>query len=260
MILINRFLLIMLAFLIIALTLFAGWFGYISIINSPELSSEDLIYQAERFLFYSLITVVILITGFLTLLFRSIHVDRKLDRIIEMSRNSDIYPEKHFVGIGPLGERLKKIFSQINNLNIRKTLKISALSRLNEFIMNNITIPLLVTDVTGRILYSSNTFIEKLESTRADLIQKQIETFLPDLNVPTLMIELSRKPIPIEREANKYKFTCYPIHNISGGLNYVVFSADKTAIYTIFHKTGIESGKKNNTLASRMSRILTRKK
>jgi len=260
MILVNRTLLIILSLLIIILTLAAGWFGYVKITGSAGLSVDEIRFQAEHFLFYSFITGVVLITGFSALLLRSRYVDRKLDRLIEMSKYSDIYPEKHFVGLGPLGERLKQLYRQINNLNLRKTMKISALANLNEFLMNNISLPLLVTDVTGRILYSTAAFIEKLGSTRGDLAQKKIEHFISDLNVPTLMVELSRQHIPLEREGNRLKLTCYPIHNVWGELNYVVFSADKKAAYSELQKSGIEVIRKANTIAGRLSRMLSKRK
>ena len=142
MILINRRLLIALAVVVIAASLGAGLFGYQKILGSEGLSGEELRFQAETFLFYFFITAIILITGFTTLLLRVRNVDRQLDRLIEMSRYSDIYPSKHFVGLGPLGERLRLLYRNINNLNIRKTMKISALANLNEFMMNNINLVL----------------------------------------------------------------------------------------------------------------------
>jgi len=260
MILINRKLLIILAVVVIAASLGAGIFGYQKILAAEGLSGDILKFQAERFLFYFIVTAIVLITGFTVLLLRVHNVDRQLDRLIEMSRYSDIYPSKHFVGLGSLGERLRLLYRNINNLNIRKTMKISALANLNEFMMNNINLPMLVTDVTGSILYSSTVFTEKYGSAKGDLKYKKIDSVFSELNIPILMLELSRQHVPVEKESNRTKITCYPVHNVSVEMNYVVFVTDKKAVYTNFQKLSTENVKKSSSVAGRLGRILSKKK
>jgi len=260
MLLINRNLLIAIAIVVIAAALGAGLLGYHEILGSEGLSGEVLSFQAESFLFYFIITALILGIGFIVLFLRVKHVDRQLDKLIEMSRYSDIYPAKHFVGLGSLGERLKQIYRQINNLNIRKTMKISALSNLNEFLLNNITLPLVVTDVSGIILYINKAFAEKFNSTRSDLKSSNIDIIFSELNIPVLMLELSRQHIPVEKESNKIKMTCYPVHNVSAEMNYVVFVTDKKAAYSNLQKSGIEAVRRGNSFTGRLGQILTRKK
>ncbi len=260
MILINRNLLIVLAILVIAASVGAGIFGYQVILDSEGLQGNEIRFQAESLLFYFVVTAAVLTIGFTVLLFRVRHVDRQLDKLIEMSKYSDIYPAKHFVGLGPLGERLKLIYRQINNLNIRKTMKISALANLNEFLLNNITLPLVVTDVTGIILYSNSSFADKFSSTRGELKSSRIDLIFSELNIPVLMLELTRQHIPVEKESNRIKLTCYPVHNVSAEMNYVVFVPDKKAAYTNLQKSGIEAIRKGNSVAGRLGRILIKKK
>ncbi|MCF6334764.1 MAG: hypothetical protein L3J12_03375 [Spirochaetales bacterium] len=232
MILINRKLLIILSVLIISASIGAGFFGYSRILGLEGHSQDDIRFQAENFLFYFIVTTVVLITGFAVLLLRARHVDRKLDRLIDMSRYSDLYPSKHFGGLGPLGERLKLLYSNINKLNIRKTMKISALANLTEFLMNNISLPMIVTDAAGSILYSSSVFNDKYHYSKGDIKSSKIDTIFPEINVPALMLELYRQHIPVEQENNRTKITCYPVHNVSADMNYVVFVPDKKAAYS----------------------------
>jgi len=260
MILINRNLLIVLALIVIAASIGAGVFGHQVILDSEGLQGDEIRFQAESFLFYFIVTAFVLTTGFAALLFRVRHVDRQLDKLIEMSKYSDIYPAKHFVGLGPLGERLKLIYRQINNLNIRKTMKISALANLNEFLLNNITLPLVVTDVTGIILYSNSSFADKFNSTRGELKTTGIDLIFSELNIPVLMLELSRQHIPVEKESNRIRLTCYPVHNVSAEMNYVVFVPDKKAAYINLQKTGVDAIRKGNSVASRLGQMLIRKK
>ncbi len=260
MLLINRTLLIVLAILVITASLGAGWFGYQQILGSVDLSSEAIRFQAESFLFYFIVTAVVLITGFGFLLFRVHHVDRQLDKLIEMSRYSDIYPSKHFAGLGPLGEKLKLIYRQINSLNIRKTMKISALSNLNEFLLNNISLPLVVTDVVGTILYSNSAFADKLKTTRGDLKSRKIDKVFTDLNIPVLMLELSRQHIPLETNSNNTSITCYPVHNVSAEMNYAIFVPEKKAAYSSLHKAGNDVVKKSNSLAHRLTKMMAKRK
>ncbi len=260
MILINRRLLIILAIVVISASLGAGFFGYQNILGSEGLTGDALRSQAESFLFYFVITSIVLIAGFTALLFRVRNVDRQLDRLIEMSRYSDIYPAKHFLGLGPLGMRLKLLYRNINNLNIRKTMKISALANLNEFMMNNINLPMLVTDVTGTILYSSIGFTDKYNSTKGDLKSSKIDSVFLEITIPTLMLELSRQHVPVEIDSNSTRITCYPVHNVSAEVNYVVFVPDKKAAYTNSRKSESDVVRKNSTIAGRLSRLLSRRK
>jgi PAS domain-containing protein len=260
MILINRNLLIVLAVIVISVSLGAGWFGYQQIIGSSGLSEEEIRFQAESFLFYFISTGIVLTCGFILLFARVRHVDRQLDKLIEMSRYSDIYPAKHFVGLGPLGERLKLLYRHINKLNIRKTMKISALSNLNDFLLNNISLPLVVTDVTGIILYSNVAFADKFNSTRGDLKSSRIDLVFTELNIQVLMLELSRQHVPVEKESNQTQITCYPVHNVSAEMNYVVFVPDKKAAYTITHKTGVEAVSKGNSVPGLFERIFSGRK
>jgi hypothetical protein len=259
MLLINRNLLIILVLIVISATIGAGIFGYQQILGSTGLAGDAIRFQAESFLFYFIITAIVLGIGFIVLFLRVRHVDRQLDKLIEMSRYSDIYPAKHFVGLGPLGERLKLIYRQINNLNIRKTMKISALANLNEFLLNNISLPLVVSDVTGIILYSNSAFADKFNSTRGDLKSSRVDTIFSDINIPALMLELSRQHIPVEKESKKVRITCYPVHNVSAEMNYVVFVPDKKAAYTNLQKSGIEAIRKGNTIAGRLGKILSKR-
>lgn len=260
MILINRSLLIVLVLVVLAAVLGAGLFGYQKILGSEGLSGEALGFQAERFLFYFIFTAIVLIIGFSTLLLRVRNVDRQLDRLIEMSRYSDIYPSRHFVGLGPLGERLRLLFRNINNLNIRKTMKISSLANLNEFMMNNINLPMLVTDVTGSILYSSTIFSDKYNSAKGDLKSSKIDSVFPELNIPVLMLELSRQHVPVEKESNNTRITCYPVHNAAAEMTYVVFVSEKKASYINSQKAGTDSARKVSTVVSRFGRILSKRK
>ncbi len=260
MILINKRLLIILAVVVIAASLSAGLFGYQKILGSEGLAGEAIRFQAESFLFYFFVTAIILIIGFAVLLIRVRNVDRQLDRLIEMSRYSDIYPARHFVGLGPLGDRLRLLYRNINNLNIRKTMKISALANLNEFMMNNINLPMLITDVTGNILYSSTVFSDKYNSTKSDLKSSKIDSVFTELNIPVLMLELSRQHIPVEKESNRIRITCYPVHNVSAEMNYVVFVPDKKATYINSQKSGTEAPGKVSTVAGRFGRILSKRK
>lgn len=260
MILINKRLLVILAIVVIAASLGAGLFGYQKILGSEGLTGESIKFQAESFLFYFFVTAIILIIGFTALLLRVRNVDKQLDRLIEMSRYSDIYPARHFIGLGPLGERLRLLYRNINNLNIRKTMKISALANLNEFMMNNINLPMLVTDVTGSILYSSTAFSDKYNSTKGDLKTSKIDSVFSEINIPVLMLELSRHHIPVEKESNRIRITCYPVHNVSAEMNYVVFVPDKKATYVNSQNSGTDAAGKASTVAERFGRILSRRK
>ncbi len=74
------------------------------------------------------------------------------------------------------------------------------------------------------------------------------------------MLELSRQHIPVEKESNRTKITCYPVHNVSAEMNYVVFVIDKKASYANSQKAGGDSVKKGSFVTGRLGRILSKKK
>lgn len=232
MILVRRGLFFVLAVLVCLAALGAGVLGYVSVQTTAAGTAEHARFVAERFLFISLAAAVFFCLVFLFIVLRSIRIDRELDKIIELNRFQDFSPEKSMKRLGLIGRKITDLYYQLNNLNEKKSLKISAQGELVTFLVNNLDLPLAVCDVTGIVLWVSSSFPDKLGKTRTEVIGGRIDAMLQDVSTPNILFELGRSHASLEKVSGKLTVTCYPVHNRMNELSYVTFVLGKKAVFS----------------------------
>lgn len=236
MILIKRFLFILFAILVCGPLIAAGFYGYSLLDNAGGYTAEELKYYSEQFLFFSLVLAGALFLLFIGVFIKAIRLDRQLDKIIELNKYQDFSPKQSFENMGPLGEKLTTLYYQLNTLNERKTLKISALTALNTFLVTNSELPLLITDVGGTVIQVSTVMTEKLDKSKSEIINAHVNALFEDISIYTIVSELNKQRTSLEKQSGKHTLTCYPIHNRHNQLSYVVFILEKKAIHPGFEK------------------------
>ncbi|MBN2050574.1 MAG: PAS domain-containing protein [Spirochaetales bacterium] len=209
----------------------AGVLGYILIKTAAADSAEHAGYMAEKYLFISLTAALLFLVVFITIVIRSVYLDREMDKIIELNRFQDFSPERSMKKLGIIGKKITALYHQLNILNEKKSLKISAQYELTAFLVTNMDLPLAVCDVTGTIIHTSSSFLTKLEKGKADVVGYAIDGILTDISIQTVTFELGRIHRVLEKKSGKNTVTCYPIHNRQNDVAYVVFVLDKKAVY-----------------------------
>ncbi|HUZ17889.1 MAG TPA: hypothetical protein VMV68_05845 [Spirochaetia bacterium] len=207
--------------LVCGATLFIGIFGYFSTVGSGGGAAERT-FQAQQVLYVSLLVLIAEIFASVQVFRRSRDLIRELDKIIELSKHSGFSPTGNVRRLGPIGARIDLLYHSLSSLNDKKTLKISALSGLVEFLCDNIALPLVVTTVTGTIVHASRSLAERVKFSQAELMERPIEEILHGIAFAEVAAEIDKSHSPIDREIDKNMLTFYPIRNRDANLAYVV--------------------------------------
>lgn len=232
MILIKRVVLLVFGILVTAAVLFVGVYAYqlISVgIPTAAGSGADSAAKTigETILFASIVIASVIVLALAAILGRSLYLTRELDKIVGMSRYRDFSPEASLKKLGPIGDRLSALYHNANAISESKSLKISALTELNTFLVLNLPSPILIADLTGTIVHASRSFEEKVELTRNQLLDAQAGTVIGGLAWNEVEMELLRRRIPVSRRTDIGELTFYPIENRADEIAYVVCSLEK---------------------------------
>lgn len=212
-------------------TAFLGIWGYSLISDASEEGLPEALFSAERFLYISILLFLVILFVALRLFIKSGKVLREMDKLIDYSRMGSFTPGIGLKKIGIIGEKIALLYSQLNLLNEKRALKISAMSELVEFLAANTDIPLAITDVAGKITEASKVFMDKTKTTRPELIGKPIEEIMPDLLVPEILLEIERRHTFVERSVSKDRLICYPVFDRNNNLSYLIFSLEKRQLF-----------------------------
>ena len=209
--------------------LFLGVYGYSSIADNPARQIETAKAQGERFLFFAIICLSIVVLAFVFFSRRTHHLLRELDRMIEISKYGDFSPELSTKKLGAIGERITLLHHSLNTLSEKRASKISAVSELAEFLVGGTHLPLLVTDVGGSVAYVSGAFSEQQEIGRSEILNNAVDDIYPEVPFHELTAELDMRNSPEERRFGGRTITFFPIRNRKHELSYVVWLFDRLA-------------------------------
>ncbi|MBN1686055.1 MAG: hypothetical protein JW852_05345 [Spirochaetales bacterium] len=222
MILLKRSTAVVFCVLFTAFILGTGVYAYLELSGDNAVSSSQLKAKAESVLYIAVTGAMVVLVAFLAVAWRTLSLYRELDKLIELNKRGDFSPELSMKKLGPIGERITLLYFSLNALNERKTLKISALSELVDFLMHNIQAPLLVTDVQGYIRYIGENAAGQTDHNRSELIGRNVETVFPEVPFRDSVLELDRRKTSVELNELKNPLTLAAIRDRRNELAYVV--------------------------------------
>ncbi|MEW5814485.1 MAG: hypothetical protein AB1798_03685 [Spirochaetota bacterium] len=222
MILINKKSAFIFIILTIMLIFSLGLIGYFSFAKAKNFSPDGVKFVAEELLFISIVSSVILILLYAWIIIRSRNILNELDKVIKVYRNGGFTPAASFKKLGKIGRKIELLYHELDALNEKKSLKISALAELNEFFVNNIKLPLLVADASGVIVQASSELLDKLGLNKGDLLNNLIDNVFPNLSYQSIILELERKKSEVMEKFGSKALAFYPILNKSNQLAYSV--------------------------------------
>ena len=200
-----------------------GIYAYFELGDQSPNESSELKAKAESILYISLSGAAVILVTFIVVSGRTMSLFRELDKMIELNKLGDFSPELSMKKLGSIGERITLLYYSLNSLNERKTLKISALSGFADFLVDNIEIPLLATDVQGFVRYVSRRLTERTERPRSELMGRNAEDLFPDVPFRDSVLELDKLNSPVELKELKSPITLVGIRNRRNELTYVVW-------------------------------------
>ncbi len=223
MILLRRNLAIFFYVLFTVSILATGIYAYLEFSRETPGKAAELKARGESVLYISISGAAVILVAFAATAWRTLSLYRELDKLIELNKRGDFSPELSMKKLGPIGERITLLYFSLNALNERKTLKISALSELTGFLIDNIDMPLLATDVQGYIRYVSRPVADQMGRPRSELISKNVEEVFPDVPFRDSVLELDRRKSSVDLEEHKTPLTLAAIRDRRNQLSYVVW-------------------------------------
>lgn len=217
-----------------------GWHGYYLLTSLGDSGIETRL-AAEEILFASIAAILFVVFLAVILLRRAASLDKRLDRLIEQGRNSEIVPGRDFSAMGPLGDKLKDLFNLLSQSNYEKTRKISAMQALVIFLIRNQDQAIAICDSAGILRYVSDIFLEKRQLTRVDVLDFPLSAAIPGIPLDQIASQLTRLREPLEGKTDDTAYTCYPFTDRSNELAYLVFLFGAKAGYFEKRSEKIES-------------------
>jgi hypothetical protein len=222
-----------------ALLLLVGVTGYRALIEKVVYTPQQLKYYAENAVFVSFLSVFMLFILFFVTWRKSVQVYNELDKIAQLSRYGKYYTGDFVKKLGKLGVKIDRLFFELNTLNDMKSLRISALSNLNQFLLENVHLKIFVTDIQGMVQSCSGKFVEEIALFRDRVLGKHISSLILELNFTEVTTELERNRTPIERPdlsirvegrqfASSVEFI--PIFNVKNQLSEIVCVCERESI------------------------------
>lgn len=208
-----------------------GSSGYRIILAGADRTLDESTFSAERFLFIAGVVFVAAVASLATMWGTGGRVLRLLDRIHELARLRGVPPENRLYRLGPLGGRIATLLSTVEEVSAKRASKISGLSSLAEFLTENVSISLIVTDPRGVIRYVSDRYAEKADRRKSELLDAPIESIFPELRPAEIVTEVARYRGYRQVESGKQSIDVYGIFDDARHLVYLVYSPDRDATH-----------------------------
>ncbi len=219
----------------VIICLSTGIIGYMYISRSPGVTVDEAQRYAEIVLFLSIVFSIFLAAVFTGVFIRNKNIVKELDKVVEMSLYSNFSPGESLRKLSVIGEKIEHIYRNVSMVSEKRALKISAMHGLNGFLLENLSLPVLVTDVRGEIVSASRQARERF-SERPVTPGTYISAVYPELNFQGILEELRLQTSSFtEGRTEKQDLRFYPIRNREREIAYVVCVLGKADVYTMEH-------------------------
>ncbi|MFW6274444.1 MAG: hypothetical protein ACOC2P_01255 [Spirochaetota bacterium] len=251
----------------IALLGFLGFSAFGQFVGSSEqgfiITELQAKLTAEWFLFGALVSLLLMALMIGRIVYVRRRVSAELQRIHSMSSYISLSTQLNSKHLYELSEPLSELFERVSAINEKQSLKMSAQHALISFLCANIKTPLLVTDVTGKILHVSIRYEEINNTERSKLIDKNIENLVPNLFMHEVLGNIEVKQKYKKEQKEDLFFHVYPIYNRASQITYLLFEigsdSDLTYVSGGGPQTNIANPKSDSfakNISKRMKKLL----
>ncbi len=219
----------LLLFFSLAFALSLGIVGYIFVQKAPSAAGEEGKLYAELLLYLSILFAVLLaaLHGFMFI--RNKNILKELDKIIEMSAYNNFSPVESLRRLSTIGEKIGQIYKNVSFISEKRALKISTLHNLTQLLLNNIALPVIVTDVRGAVIYLSKQFREKYPE-QSGLSSTSVVNFIPEFKIQRVLDHFDKNFSTVETKLGRTELTVYPVRNREFEVANLVFVIGKGSL------------------------------
>ena len=239
MILVKRIPMYIVFFIIGALIVIPGVVNYVRLTSFETLDIQLVKFYAENIIYITIISVIILLASVFIIHRGGVRVLKEIDKVTEMSASGKYFSVEYTRKLGKLGDKINRLFSELNRLNDMKSLKISTISNLNSFLLDNIDFHLLIADIEGNVLSCSRRFLDKFDINLPDIRGRNLQEVVIDLDFSKVVSELERnrssadiEKVVISAGETRYQtnLVLYPVFNVKNELSNIICVSEKEAI------------------------------
>lgn len=230
MILMPRWIALTVFVLICASILALGFYGYKVVGAASEQSAAEIELQRQQFLYISFVAVFVVVVVLVGFVGRTRHISREMDKMIEMNKHGDFSPELSMKKLGSLGKKITLLYFRLNALNEKKSLKITGLSSLVEFLVANTDLSMFITNVGGKVVHVSRPYCDKFEVTRSELLNRDVQEQVSEMEFQQIVTELDRTNTSLNRKIGERDVSLFPVNNRMNELAYIVWLFDRPRV------------------------------
>jgi hypothetical protein len=223
----------LLLFLSVACILALGIISFIYLGDSGQFPPDEAKRYSEIVLYLSILFCILLTASYVFVFLRNRNILRELDKIVKMSLYNNFSPVDSLKKLSTIGEKIGQIYRNLSEISEKRALKISSLSALNAFLLDNLTVPVFITDIRGWIISFSRPIRERYAESDAGhdaphtaeqggLFGSMLQTVFPGLNFPEVMELLKDNYTSSDVQIDKQELHFFPIRNRDKEIAYVV--------------------------------------
>ncbi|HUT66815.1 MAG TPA: PAS domain-containing protein [Spirochaetota bacterium] len=239
MILVKRVVLYVAFFIMAIMMIVPGAVYYIRLEGIDALGNDLIRYNAENLVYLGIVGVVVLLVLFLLIHRGGVRVLKAIDKVSELSGYGRYYSGEYMRKLGRLGEKINRLFGELNSLNEMKSLKISAVSNLVSFFLENASLHCFIADIQGTIGSVSKRFAEKLKTDGQGVIGRSLTDMIKEFDFAEIKAELERNRSAVSKKGLMLvtgdttlqgQFTFYPVFNAKNELSNIVGVSEKETL------------------------------
>lgn len=174
---------------------------------------------AERLLYIGITGTLILLILFAGIYRKRVRIEQKLRRLATLGGTASPGRQLSSESLGSLGDTLSVLYRRILEINEQQAFKLSGQAELISLLTADAEAPIAVTDVTGKLLYTSARYDKRAGEIKSKLIGNPIESVEESVVISEIMNELENShTFRAERG-----YTVIPVINSRGSISYLLF-------------------------------------
>ncbi len=175
--------------------------------------SEQLRFRAETLLFTTIVTSTLLIIIFTLAITRCRNIDKMLDKLIRQNSMNPASTKEGLLRLGKTGGKLNILYRQIDEISRNRGLKISALSNALELFSFYLSPPLILTDMSGKIVQVSRGWTEEFNGSSSNPKGSNIDGLFSGINISDIISRLEKTHLPATTEFKGKTFNWSIVYN-----------------------------------------------
>ena len=236
MILVKKKYLYILVFLFFLLLVFGEIKFFYTLKNVNLATNLVLKYEIESFIFASIIFILIVVFFLISFIRASENILKKLDKMITLSEYGKHDVSMQLKKMGVFGLKVNYLILNLNRLNDMKSLKISSMAGINNFLVEKSDKLIFLMNYQGDILNCSNRLLDTMKTGKKDIIDRNIGELFKTIRSEELFFLLRKDrraiveedlPVEVDNNEQRRKMVFYPIVNVDNEVSHVIGIVEK---------------------------------